>query len=99
MTQRQTILQVLRESGVWIKSFDLQKLKTKFGWLGTSADRQCRAMAMEGIIERRNVGKYAEYRTLTPVEFGQRKDNLSVTRRKKSREKREAQEEEGQLVL
>lgn len=63
LTQSQIILAHLRDCKEWIYGYNLQKVATKYGFLGSSGDRQARALAEEGKIERRHIGKYAEYRT------------------------------------
>lgn len=63
MTQSNIILNVLRENrGEWFESYKLVKLSTKWGFLGTSADRRARELAEEGMIEVRHIGKFAQYR-------------------------------------
>jgi hypothetical protein len=81
MTQEQIIYNVLEREAVkrhwtggWVISWELQKVETPWGWLGTSADRAARRMAerdtklrrdsehFKGGIERRKNGKFAEFR-------------------------------------
>lgn len=63
LTQSQIILAHLRDCKEWIYGYNLQKVETKYGWLGSSGDRACRALAEEGKIERRQLGKFVEFRT------------------------------------
>ncbi len=63
LTQSEIILAHLRDCKEWVYGYNLQKVATKYGWLGNCADRACRALAEEEKIERRHIGKYAEYRT------------------------------------
>ena len=69
MTQREIIMKTLEESGDWIPSFKLQKENTPYGWLGSSADRTCRKMAEDKLIERKQEGKYAYYRAIKPTGY------------------------------
>lgn len=60
----------------WTPSFLLSKLTTNYGWIGSSGERRARELA-EGLtheykgviytIERRQNGKYAEYRVLSKL--------------------------------
>ncbi len=68
-SQKQIILEVLKdalknsnEELQWIREYSLRSTNTSFGWLGFQADRRCRELHQEGLIERRLNGKYAEYR-------------------------------------
>lgn len=68
MTQSNIILNVLRENrGEWFESYKLVKLSTKWGFLGTSADRRARELAEEDRIEVRHIGKYVQYRAKPKV--------------------------------
>lgn len=96
MTQKNIILNFLRDKGIWVPSFDLQKVTTIYGWLGTSADRQARQMAEDGLISREQRGKYAYYRSNEVKEFGKQDQGWRVL--KKQRE-RESLEKQGQGVL
>lgn len=63
ITQRNIILNVLRDNPEkWFNSYDFIKVNTKYGWLGSQADRRCRELAEENLIEVRHEGKYAQYR-------------------------------------
>ncbi len=64
MTQATIILKVLRDAQNWVPSYHLQKVNTKYGWLGSSGDRSARRLAEGGLIERKQEGKYAYYRAL-----------------------------------
>lgn len=61
LTQSQIILNVLKDRNDWVPSYHLIKIETAWGWLGTSADREARRMAEDGIIERKRDGKYSYY--------------------------------------
>lgn len=61
-TYEQIILKVLEERpNDWIPSYYLVKLNTRWGFLGSSADRIARYMAEDGKIERKRDGKYTYY--------------------------------------
>lgn len=63
LTQKQIILSLLRdEPNKWFWSYDLQKISTKYGWLGTSGDRRARELREEGRLESISEGKYEKYR-------------------------------------
>lgn len=69
MTQREIILRLLREDVTkWWCSYELIKVATKYGWLGTSADRVCRRLAEDGIIEKRDKGQYIQFKAKGPKE-------------------------------
>lgn len=55
-------MNVLLSEDRWFMSFELIKKETAWGWLGTSADRAARDMAIDGKIIRERYGKYARYR-------------------------------------
>jgi len=74
LTQQQIILKTLRFTNEWTPSHDLQKVDTPFGWLGTSADRECRRLVEMGKIERKygkrsNGTRVALYRAKQPIRF------------------------------
>ena len=64
LTYQEIILAVLNDIKDWTPSYNIIKTNTKWGWLGTSADREARRMAEEGIIQRKRDGKYTYYRTI-----------------------------------
>lgn len=73
MTQREIIIEVLKDAkGEWVPSYDIIKTDTKYGWLGTSADRIARYMLdrnrseYDPFLERKEEGKYAYYRYQEP---------------------------------
>ena len=74
MTQRKIILRLLEENpDKWFLSYELLKVSTKFGWIGSQGDRRARELASEGLIEVRHENKYAEYRykrIISPLEIG-----------------------------
>ncbi len=62
MTQKEIIYNLLKDNGGWVVSYNLIKVDTKYGWLGTGADRLARYLVEDGTIERKQDGKYAYYR-------------------------------------
>jgi DNA-binding transcriptional ArsR family regulator len=65
MTQRNLILTYLRsKTPAWVPSYDLEKARTEWGWLGTSGGRRARELAEAGLVERKIDGKYSYYRAL-----------------------------------
>ena len=59
--------------GEWVKSYELDKVMTPFGWLGSSSSRRARELAEKGShtiggvkyhIQVRHTGKYAEYQCI-----------------------------------
>lgn len=65
LTYEEIILAVLEENKDWTPSYNLIKVNTKWGWLGSGADRTARALALENIIQRKREGKYTYFRLLT----------------------------------
>ena len=66
LTQHQIIKKYLEFRGEWIASYDLLKINTPYGWLGSQADRRARELAERGEIERKQIGEYAYYRVPKP---------------------------------
>lgn len=64
LTQGEIILKLLKEKKDWIPSWEIIKVNTVWGWLGTSADRAARTLVEDGIIQRKREGKYTYYRIL-----------------------------------
>ena len=46
----------------WTPSYDLEKVNTPYGYLGSSGSRRARELAERGEIEREIKGKYVYYR-------------------------------------
>jgi len=65
-TQREIILKVVSQSAEPVPSWNLQKVDTFWGWLGTSGDRVARLMAENGELERVRKGKYVYYSVPQP---------------------------------
>ena len=66
-TQKDIILNVLREKQDWIVSHQLEKVSTKWGWLGTSALKRCRELEVEGKIYKKMEGGYVWYCAFPPL--------------------------------
>ena len=67
-TMRDKILSLLEQDPThWHPSYDLIKVNTPKGWLGSSGDRIARYMAEDGTILKQNEGTYAEYKLKTEV--------------------------------
>ena len=66
ITQKDIILNLLRENGGFIVSHQLEKVSTKWGWLGTSALKRCRELEVERKIEKKMEGGYVWYRGFAP---------------------------------
>ncbi len=62
MSYQQIILKVLESKHDWIPEYALEKVNTEWGWIGSSGGRRTRELAGRGLIERRKIGKYAEFR-------------------------------------
>lgn len=62
MTQQEIILKLLAAKNDWIPSYNLIKVNTEWGYLGTSADREARKMAENNDIDRKRDGKYTYYK-------------------------------------
>ena len=65
-TQKDIILNVLREKQDWVASYNLEKIDTRWGWLGTSGLKRCRELEVEGKIEKKMEGGYVWYRGFAP---------------------------------
>lgn len=64
LTQKEILLNVLEDAKDFVPSYNLIKTNTKWGWLGTSADRQARELAEEGLLQRKREGKYTYYKLI-----------------------------------
>ena len=73
LTYKEKILKFLQDSpNQWFYAYELTQKNTRYGWLGSSADRIAREMAREGLIERdgRDNNKfYARYRFVRDTLF------------------------------
>lgn len=64
LTQEEIILAVLEDINDFVPSYNLIKVNTKWGWLGSGADREARRLAEQGIIQRKREGKYTYFRKI-----------------------------------
>ena len=62
MTIKENILQTLKEAGTWVMGYDLEKVRTRYGWIGTCGGRRCRELAAEGKIDHEIRDGYACYK-------------------------------------
>lgn len=63
MSQKEIILKLLEENPLtWFMSYELIKTNTKYGWLGTSADRVARDLREKELVESKDVGQYVAYK-------------------------------------
>ena len=66
MKQHQIILKVLEEAYPnWIMSYDLEKVSTKWGYIGTAGLKRCRELRAKGQIEQVDEGQYIKYRFIS----------------------------------
>lgn len=65
------VLHLADQAGQWVMGYDLEKINTKYGWIGSSGTRRCRELSEAGkhriagveyMIESRKQGKYVQYR-------------------------------------
>lgn len=65
------VLHLADQAGQWVMGFELEKVNTKYGWIGSSGQRRCRELVeqmthkvsgIEYSIESRRQGKYVRYR-------------------------------------
>jgi len=61
LTQSEIVERVVRNATEPVPSWNLQKVNTPWGWLGTSGDRAARKLAEHGILNREMHGKYVFY--------------------------------------
>lgn len=65
MTINERILHTLQDAPneVWVPGYDLEKVNTKYGWIGTSGSRACRTLAGLGLLEANyRINRYVHYR-------------------------------------
>ncbi len=51
MTTKEIIIKLLKNKRRWVASYDLCKIKTEWGYIGTSGDRRARDLRKDGILE------------------------------------------------
>lgn len=63
LSQKEIVRKLLRnEPDKWFYTYDLQKVNTEYGWLGTQADRRARELRTAGILESRPAGQYEQFK-------------------------------------
>ena len=62
MTDKQKILNHLRNTNDWIPNYNLQSKELSTGWVGSAGGRRCRELYESGLIERKLIGKIAHYK-------------------------------------
>jgi len=67
ITQKIIILNILREAKDPVPSYNLEKVSTKWGWLGTSGLKRCRELEVEGKITKTFKEGYVWYSAKPPV--------------------------------
>ena len=65
-TQKEIILNILREAKEPTPSYNLEKVSTKWGWLGTSGLKRCRELEVEGKITKSFKDGYVWYSANPP---------------------------------
>lgn len=65
------VLHLADQPGQFVMGYDLEKVNTKYGWIGSSGQRRCRELVSqmthivddtEYALEARKQGKYVQYR-------------------------------------
>lgn len=84
ITQHEAIVRhLIVQGGNWVPSYDLEKVNIGGRWVGTRGSRSARDLAQAGqykldgkiyIVERRQIGKYAEYRIATSKKIASKFD-------------------------
>ena len=65
-TQKEIICKLLSEDPhKWWFTYELQKVNTKYGWLGTQGDRRARELREEGRLQSEGDGKYEKFKWKT----------------------------------
>lgn len=71
LTLQDKIVLHLADSADWVKGYNLEKVNTKYGWIGSSGQRRCRELVEVGlhtidgvgyVVESGKEGKYVTYR-------------------------------------
>ena len=60
-TQSEIVQLLIKNSANPVPSYNLQKVSTPWGWIGTSGDREARRLAESGVLNRERRGKYVYY--------------------------------------
>ena len=77
MTQKQIILNILREAKEPVPSYNLEKVSTKWGWLGTSGLKRCRELEVEGKIHKSYKDGYVWYESEPPQRIVEYRDPIT----------------------
>ena len=51
MTTKERVYEVLRHKRGYVPSYDLFKVSTRWGWIGSSGDRRARELRADGVLE------------------------------------------------
>lgn len=66
--QKDIILKFLRSKDDWVVSWQLEKVDTPWGWLGTASLKRCRELQRAGQVEKKMMDGYVWYRSPAPKE-------------------------------
>lgn len=72
LSQKQIIFKYLKsitDNNGWVREYDLRSKMTPDGWIGFQGDRRVRELYKIGILERRQISGYAEYRYKHSIEI------------------------------
>lgn len=74
MSYKKIIIKLLEsEPERYFYPYELQQVSTRFGWLGLRGSRDCRDLALKGLIESNHDEKYVRYRAIIKQEVPQYK--------------------------
>jgi hypothetical protein len=62
MSYKEKIVSLLEYKKDWVPAYDLEKVDSPMGWIGSSGSRRARELHAESVLERRLHKGYAEYR-------------------------------------
>ena len=62
ITQEELVVRLLWSLQTWVKSYELSKRDTEWGWLGSAAERRAREIAERGYFDSNTYRYVAEYR-------------------------------------
>jgi hypothetical protein len=60
MYQKEIVLHVLKMNRKWTPSYDLIRVSTPWGWLGSSGDRRSRELRAEGLVESKDFKEHGK---------------------------------------
>jgi len=63
-TQEEIVMKYLKNEcmGQWVFGYQLIGKNTRYGFMGSSIERACRRLAEKGLLERRRVKRFAQFR-------------------------------------